>query len=202
MVPCTSQGRSQEGVRGFLPRRTDLLDAFRMFRYYIGFPLAKLARRQSLHPTPYRGIGGPQYPFHDKTVVVTNCGRLCLYRKKINLSTCLAGQAVGIKEVDDGIWLVSFMHYDLGYVDWEKKTLLPLENLFGPNVLPIVRSGHGSFGSSGRIRTYNPSVNSYVSRSNTNAYNLLLIRANYCANLLSLARLAVNGCALNPRSNC
>jgi hypothetical protein len=27
--------------------------------------------------------------------------------KKINLSTSLAGQAVGIKEVDDGIWLVS-----------------------------------------------------------------------------------------------
>jgi hypothetical protein len=48
---------------------------------------------------PYRGIGEPHYPFHEKTVVVTNCGRLCLYRKKINLSTCLAGQAVGIKEV-------------------------------------------------------------------------------------------------------
>src|ERR1700722_9767458 len=35
------------GWRGLLPRRTDLLDAFRMFRYYIGFPLAKLARRSS-----------------------------------------------------------------------------------------------------------------------------------------------------------
>jgi hypothetical protein len=32
-----------------------------------------------------------------------------LYRKKINPSTYLAGQAVGIKEVDDGIWLVSSM---------------------------------------------------------------------------------------------
>src|SRR6202034_1581548 len=42
---------------------------------------------------PYRSIGEPHYPFHDKTVVVTNCGRLCLYRKKINLSTCLAGEA-------------------------------------------------------------------------------------------------------------
>jgi hypothetical protein len=87
--------------------------------------------------TPYRGISEPQYPFHDKTVVVTNCGRLCLYRKKINLSTCLAGQAVGIKEVDDGIWLVSFMHYDLGYVDLEEKSLQPLENPFGPKVLPM-----------------------------------------------------------------
>ena len=85
----------------------------------------------------YRGIHEPHYPFHDKTVVVTNCGRLCLYRKKINLSTSLAGQAVGIKEVDDGIWLVSFMDYDLGYVDLEEKTLQPLENPFGPKVLPM-----------------------------------------------------------------
>jgi transposase InsO family protein len=75
---------------------------------------------------PYQGIQEPHYPFHDKTVVVTNCGRLCLYRKKINLSTCLAGQAVGVKEVDEGIWLVSFMHYDLGYIDLEEKTLQPL----------------------------------------------------------------------------
>jgi transposase InsO family protein len=83
---------------------------------------------------PYRGIPDPYYPFHDKTIVVTNCGRLCLYRKKINLSTSLAGQAVGIKEVDDGIWLVSFMNYDLGYIDLEEKTLQPLENPFGPKV--------------------------------------------------------------------
>ena len=30
---------------------------------------------------PYRGIAEPQYPFHDKTVVVTKRGRLCLYHK-------------------------------------------------------------------------------------------------------------------------
>jgi hypothetical protein len=33
---------------------------------------------------------------------------------EISQSTVLAGQKLGIKEVDDGIWLVSFMHYDLG----------------------------------------------------------------------------------------
>jgi transposase InsO family protein len=91
----------------------------------------------TISPTPYRGIAEPQYPFHDKTVVITNCGRLCLCRKKINLSTCLAGQAVGIKEVDQGIWLVSFMDYDLGYIDLEEKTLQPLDNPFGPKVLPM-----------------------------------------------------------------
>jgi transposase InsO family protein len=86
---------------------------------------------------PYRGIAEPHYPLHDRTVVVTNCGRLCLYRKKINLSTSLAGQAVGVREVDDGIWLVSFMEYDLGYIDLEEKSLQPLENPFGPKVLPM-----------------------------------------------------------------
>ncbi len=85
-------------------------------------------------PRQYHGIPDPHYPFHDQTVNVTNCGRLCLYRKKINLSTSLAGQAVGIKEVDDGIWLVSFMQYDLGYIDLEEKTLQPLDNPFGPIV--------------------------------------------------------------------
>ena len=83
---------------------------------------------------PYDGIPDPHYPFHDKTLVVTNCGRLCLFSKKINLSSSLAGQAVGVKEVDDGIWLVSFMNYDLGYVDLEEKTLQPLENPFGAKV--------------------------------------------------------------------
>ena len=60
-----------------------------------------------------------------------------MHRKKINLSYVLAGQRVGVKEVDDGIWLVSFMEYDLGYVDLEEKTLQPLENPFGPKVLPM-----------------------------------------------------------------
>jgi transposase InsO family protein len=83
---------------------------------------------------PYEGIPEPEYPFHDQTINVTYCGRLCLYRKKINLTTSLAGQSVGIKEVDDGIWLVSFMQYDLGYVDLEEKALQPLENPFGPKV--------------------------------------------------------------------
>ena len=86
---------------------------------------------------PYQGLPEPHYPFHDKTIVVTNCGRLCLFRKKINLSKSLAGQAVGIKEVDDGIWLVSFMNYDLGYIDLEEKSLQPLDNPFGPKVLPM-----------------------------------------------------------------
>jgi transposase InsO family protein len=50
----------------------------------------------------YRGLPELTYPFHDRSIVVTACGRLCLHRKKINISTVLAGQTLGIKEVDDG----------------------------------------------------------------------------------------------------
>jgi hypothetical protein len=42
---------------------------------------------------------------------------------------------LGIKEVDEGIWLVSFMHYDL---DLEQKTLQPLNNPFGPKPVTSV----------------------------------------------------------------
>jgi transposase InsO family protein len=80
---------------------------------------------------PYQGLPELDYPLHDKDVVVTCCGRICMHRKKINISTVLAGQRLGIKEVDDGIWLVSFIHYDLGYIDLEQKTLQPLDNPFG-----------------------------------------------------------------------
>jgi putative transposase len=38
-------------------------------------------------------------------------------QEKINFSQVFAGQAVGIKEVHDDIWLVSFMDHDLGYFD-------------------------------------------------------------------------------------
>jgi hypothetical protein len=43
---------------------------------------------------------------------------------------------LGIKEVDDGIWLVSFMDYDLGYIDLEQKTSQALDNPFGPRLSP------------------------------------------------------------------
>ncbi|MGY3510905.1 hypothetical protein ACVIQY_003880 [Bradyrhizobium sp. USDA 3051] len=85
----------------------------------------------------YAGLPELTYPFHDREVLVTACGRLCLHRKRINISTVLAGQKLGIKEVDEGIWLVSFMHYDLGYFDLEQKTLQPLDNPFGTRLSPM-----------------------------------------------------------------
>lgn len=90
-------------------------------------------------PSPHRYDGLPEltYPFHDRDILVTACGRICLHRKKINVSTVLAGQRLGIREVDEGIWLASFMRYDLGYFDLEQKTLQPIDNPFGTRLSPM-----------------------------------------------------------------
>ena len=88
-------------------------------------------------PRPYDGLPELQYPWHDRDILVTACGRICMHRKKINISTVLAGQKLGIREVDDGIWLVSFMHYDLGYIDLEQRTLQTIDNPFGTRLSPM-----------------------------------------------------------------
>jgi len=44
---------------------------------------------------------------------------------------------VGIKEAGDKIRLVIFMQNDLGHIDLERKTLQPLQNPFGPRLLPM-----------------------------------------------------------------
>jgi putative transposase len=47
------------------------------------------------------------------------------------------GQNVGIKEVSDKVWLVSFMQYDLGFFDHETGRITSAENPFGAKVLPM-----------------------------------------------------------------
>lgn len=103
---------------------------------------------------PHQGLGGmypgelytpsareffypdvPEYPFHDRTIKVTQCGRVCIGRRKINLSTVFAGQYVGVREVADRIWLVSFMDYDLGFFDQDENRVEPMGvNPFAPKL--------------------------------------------------------------------
>jgi len=44
---------------------------------------------------------------------------------------------VGVSQVGERTWLVTFMRYDLGYFDDETCRLEPIENPFGPKVLPM-----------------------------------------------------------------
>ena len=88
-------------------------------------------------PRVYRGLEDLSYPFHDGTFTVTTCGRICFKGQKVNLSQVFAGQNVGVTQVGERIWLVTFMHYDLGYFDDETCRLEPIENPFGPKLLPM-----------------------------------------------------------------
>ncbi len=85
----------------------------------------------------YTGLSDLEYPFHDRTITVTACGRICIARRKINLSHVFAGQNVGIKEVAEKIWLVTFMDYDLGFFDQEAGRVECAQNPFRAQVLPM-----------------------------------------------------------------
>jgi putative transposase len=76
-------------------------------------------------------------PFRDRQITVTSCGRICFKTREIRLSQVFPGQTVGIRQIDERIWLVSFMDYDLGYFDDQVCRLEPLSNPFGPKVLPM-----------------------------------------------------------------
>jgi putative transposase len=85
----------------------------------------------------YRGLDALAYSFHDATFTVTQCGRICFKARKVNLSHVFAEQSVGMTQVGERIWLVTFMQYDLGYFDDETCRLEPIENPFGAKLLPI-----------------------------------------------------------------
>jgi putative transposase len=72
--------------------------------------------------------------------------------REINISQEFAGQKVGVKQVHEHIWLVTFMHYAAGvgtigivdfdvvhleYFDDETCRLEPIDNPFGPKLLPM-----------------------------------------------------------------
>jgi hypothetical protein len=110
---------------------------FNAERPHEALDMQRPADRYASSNRPYTGPPELSYPLHDTQYMVSACGRVCMHRKKINISTVLAGQLVGLKEVEEGIWLVSFMHDDLRYIDLEQKTLQPIDNPFGTRVSPI-----------------------------------------------------------------
>lgn len=85
----------------------------------------------------YKGLPPVEYPLHDRTIVITSCGRICMGKTKVHFSQVFAGQQVGVKEVEDKIWLLSFMNYDLGYFDLDGKKFEPMEDPFGSGLLPM-----------------------------------------------------------------
>ena len=53
------------------------------------------------------------------------------------LSQVFSGQLVGIREVEEKIWLVSFLDFDLGYFDEKEGRVEPGPNPFEAKVLTM-----------------------------------------------------------------
>ena len=84
-------------------RFDDFLSEFNKERPHEALDMKFPAELYSLSTRPYSGLPEIDYPFHDRDILVTACGRICMHRKKINISTVLAGQKLGIKEVDESL---------------------------------------------------------------------------------------------------
>jgi hypothetical protein len=87
-------------------------------------------------PRPFTGLPERAYPLHDHDAVVARNGTIGLHGRQVIISTVLEGQRLGLREVDTDVWLVSFMHYDLGYIDLEARTLQTIDTPFGSRVSP------------------------------------------------------------------
>jgi putative transposase len=67
-------------------------------------------------------LTAPEYPMHDLVRGVSRNGDVKLNRReRFFLSGSLAGEQVGLREIDDGRWLVTFMQLDLGEYDARTK---------------------------------------------------------------------------------
>jgi putative transposase len=88
-------------------------------------------------PRPYTGLPDLDYPLHDKTIVVTRCGRICLGNKKSTSARSSPDRPSASRKCTTTSGWSVFMEYDLGYFDLETRVLEPLENPFGPKVLPM-----------------------------------------------------------------
>jgi hypothetical protein len=88
-------------------------------------------------PRPFAGLPELAYPFHDLDIVAAENGAIALHGHAVFISSVFGGQKLGLREVDNDVWLVSFMHYDLGYIDLEDCKLQTIDTPFGSRVSPM-----------------------------------------------------------------
>ena len=95
------------------------------------------AALHTVSPRSFTGLPELAYPFHDRDAIVARNGAIGLHGRQVIISTVFEGQRLGLREVDTDVWLVSFMHYDLGYIDLEARTLQTIDTPFGSRVSPM-----------------------------------------------------------------
>jgi transposase InsO family protein len=109
--------------RANLLQQQEVFDAFveefNQERPHEALEMKRPAQVYSLSTRPYPDpLPEPDYSTYDDVIHVTSSGGIRLPRRKqLYLSVALSNQPVGVREEDDGRWLVSFMHLDLGHID-------------------------------------------------------------------------------------
>lgn len=68
----------------------------------------------------------PTYPLHDDVMTVAKGGHLRFSMRSYYLCPALDGQQVGIREEDDGRWLVTFISRDLGFINPATRRFEPI----------------------------------------------------------------------------
>ena len=86
---------------------------------------------------PYRGLEELAYPFHNGTFTVTQCGRICFKARKVNLSHVFAARTWASRRSANASGSSASCTTISGYFDDETCRLEPIENPFGPKVLPM-----------------------------------------------------------------
>jgi transposase InsO family protein len=65
-------------------------------------------------------VPDPSYPLHDDSLRVNAAGRISLLRTHVFVGTALSNELVGVREIDENSWLITFANVDLGI--WRKGT--------------------------------------------------------------------------------
>jgi putative transposase len=113
------------------------VDVFNRDRPHEALDMRRPTEVHAPSPRPFPGQLPPlEYPLHDLATTVSGGGHLRIpgtgrRGARYYLSSALDGERVGLRETDDGMWLVSFLDIDLGTLDERSRrftpTPLPLE---------------------------------------------------------------------------
>jgi transposase InsO family protein len=88
----------------------------------------------------YDGLPDMHYPLHDDVRRVESHGILKMPDNRwCHLSLALIGRDVGLREVEDGRWLITFASLDLGYYDEREKVFTEMDDNFneGSPISPL-----------------------------------------------------------------
>lgn len=71
------------------------------------------------------GLQPLDYPLHDLQRKVSSQGMITSFGRgsAVHIGAAFSGENLGLREVESGRWLVTFMHLDLGYVDQKTREL-------------------------------------------------------------------------------